>query len=66
MIPKRGEKGRSEMRFRYKKHQKRLSKTRDMQIKNLDRITELILWKLNKETKKCERKNKIGATNNDV
>ena len=38
---------------------------RNMQIRNLDRITTLTLWKLNKETK-YEKKNKIGATNSDV
>ena len=37
-----------------------------MQIRYSGRITELALRKLNKETRKCERKNKIGATNNDV
>ena len=49
-----------------KKHRKRLSKMRDMKIRNSDRITKLALRELNKETKKCERKNKIGTTNNDV
>ena len=34
-----------------KNTEKRLSKTRDMQIRNLDRITKLALQKLNKEMK---------------
>jgi len=64
-IPKRGERGRSKMQFRHKNTKKMLSKMRGMQIRNSDIITELALRKLNKE-KKCERKNKIGTTNNDV
>ena len=53
------------MQFRHKNTKKMLSKMRGMKIRNSDIITELALRKLNKE-KKCERKNKIGTTNNDV
>ena len=45
-IPNRGERGHSETQFRNKKHQKKLSKTRDIQIRNSDRITKLALRKL--------------------
>ena len=38
------------MQFWHKKHWKRISKTRDMKIRNLDRITKLEMRKLNKET----------------
>ena len=40
------ERGHSETQFRNKKHQKKLSKTRDIQIRNSDRITKLALRKL--------------------
>ena len=55
MIPKQGERRRFEMQFRHKKHRKRLSKMRDMQIRNSNRITEIALRKLNKETKKMQK-----------
>jgi len=49
-IPKLDERGHSETQFRHKKLRKRLRKMRDMQIINSNRIIELTLQKLNKET----------------
>ena len=50
-IPNCGKRGYSETQFRHKKHQKRLSKMRDMQIRNSDIITELALRKLTRTQK---------------
>jgi len=50
-IPNWGERGHSETQFRHKKHWKRLSKTKNMQIKNSDRIIELALQKLTRTQK---------------
>ena len=47
-ISKQGERGRSETQFRPKK---RISKMRDMQIRNSNKIIKLALRKLNKKTK---------------
>jgi len=55
-IPYQGERGHSETQFRDKKHRKRLSKIRDIQIRNSERITELELWKLNKDIENAKER----------
>jgi len=42
-VPKWGERGHSETHFRHKKHWNGLSKTRDMQIRISDKISELAM-----------------------
>ena len=50
-IRNRGERGHSKTQFRHTKNRKRLSKMRNMQIRNSKRITESALWKLTRTQK---------------
>ena len=66
MITKKGERRCFEMQFRHKKHQKKVKKNKRYANKKFRHNYRINIVEIKQGNKKCERKNKIGAINNDV